>query len=137
MTRAHPPVTVLAFDFGLRNIGVATGQAIIHTASELGTIRARDGVPDWNAVDALVRQWQPDALLVGLPLNMDDTESEMSTRAKSFAKKLRSRYRLTVELVDERLTSFEAKGISGDLDAQHAIAARLIAETYLNTLSGG
>lgn len=133
MTQA-PPVTVLAFDFGLRNIGVATGQAITHTASELATVRARDGVPDWNAVDALVRQWRPDALLVGLPLNMDDTESEMSTRAKSFAKKLRSRYRLAVNLVDERLTSFEARRISDDLDAQHAIAARLIAETYLNGL---
>jgi putative holliday junction resolvase len=132
-----PPVTVLAFDFGLRNIGVATGQAITHTASELATVRARDGVPDWNAVDALVRQWQPDALLVGLPLNMDDTESEMSTRAKRFAKKLRSRYQVTVELVDERLTSFEARGISDDLDAQHAIAARLIAETYLNALPNG
>ena len=131
------PVTVLAFDFGLRNIGVATGQAITHTASEIATVRARDGVPDWNAVDALVRQWQPDALLVGLPLNMDDTESEMSTRAKSFAKKLRSRYRLTVNLVDERLTSFEARGITDDRDAQHAIAARLIAETYLNALPSG
>jgi putative Holliday junction resolvase len=129
-----PPVTVLAFDFGLRNIGVATGQAITHTASEIATVRARDGVPDWNAVDALVRQWRPDALLVGLPLNMDDTESEMSTRAKRFAKKLRVRYHLTVNLVDERLTSFEARGISDDLDAQHAIAARLIAETYLRAL---
>ena len=134
MTQAPPPVTVLAFDFGLRNIGVATGQAITRTASEIATVRARDGVPDWNTVDALVRQWQPDALLVGLPLNMDDTESEMSTRAKGFAKKLRSRYRLTVKLVDERLTSFEARGISDDLDTQHAIAARLIAETYLNAL---
>jgi len=134
VTQAPPPVTVLAFDFGLRNIGVATGQAITRTASEIATVRARDGVPDWNTVDALVRQWQPDALLVGLPLNMDDTESEMSTRAKGFAKKLRSRYRLTVKLVDERLTSFEARGISDDLDTQHAIAARLIAETYLNAL---
>ena len=134
MTQAPPPVTVLAFDFGLRNIGVATGQAITRTASEIATVRARDGVPDWNTVDALVRQWQPDALLVGLPLNMDDTESEMSTRAKGFAKKLRSRYRLTVKLVDERLTSFEARGISDEIDTQHAIAARLIAETYLNAL---
>jgi putative Holliday junction resolvase len=134
VTQAPRPVTVLAFDFGLRNIGVATGQAITRTASEIATVRARDGVPDWNTVDALVRQWEPDALLVGLPLNMDDTESEMSTRAKAFARKLRSRYRLAVELVDERLTSFEARGISDEIDTQHAIAARLIAETYLNAL---
>lgn len=129
--------TVLAFDFGLRNIGVATGQTVTHTASAVTTVRARDGAPDWNAIDAIVREWRPDALLVGLPLNMDDTESEMSTRAKRFAKKLSTRYRLTVNFVDERLTSFEARGISDDLDEQHAIAARLIAETYLNALSSG
>ena len=126
--------TVLAFDYGLRNIGIATGQAITRTASAVSTIRARDGVPNWNAIDAIVQEWQPDVLLVGLPLNMDDSISEMATRAKRFANKLRVRYRMTVDLVDERLTSFEARGLSRDLDAQHAIAARLIAETYLSTL---
>ena len=131
---ATPPSTVLAFDFGLRNIGVATGQAVTHTASELGTVRARDGVPDWHAMDALVREWQPDVLVVGLPLNMDDSLSDMAARAKRFATKLETRYRLHVELVDERLTSFEARGLSRDLDEQHAIAARLIAETYLASL---
>jgi len=134
VTGTRPTTTVLAFDFGLRNVGVATGQAITRTASEVTTVRARDGVPDWTAVDAIVREWQPDVLLVGLPLNMDDSVSEMATRAKRFASKLRSRYRLTVELVDERLTSFEARGLSGDLDEQHAIAARLIAETFLAAL---
>ncbi|HTO59422.1 MAG TPA: Holliday junction resolvase RuvX, partial [Pseudomonadales bacterium] len=76
--------------------------------------------------------WRPDVLLVGLPLNMDDTKSEMSERAERFAKQLARRFDRTVELVDERLTSFEARGLSPDIDAQHAIAARLIAETYLN-----
>ncbi len=133
MTAQHP-ATVLAFDFGLRNIGVATGQAITQTASERGIVRAKDGVPDWNAMDALVREWQPDVLLVGLPLNMDDTVSDMAMRAKRFAAKLGTRYKLTVELVDERLTSFEARGLSRDLDEQHAIAARLIAESYLGGL---
>ncbi len=131
---AKLPATVLAFDFGLRNIGVATGQTITRTASELGTVRAKKGVPDWNAMDALVREWQPDVLLVGLPLNMDDTLSDMAVRAKRFATKLGSRYKLAVELVDERLTSFEARGLSRDLDEQHAIAARLIAESYLGGL---
>ncbi len=131
---AQRPSTVLAFDFGLRNIGVATGQTITQTASELGIVRARDGVPDWNVLDAFVREWQPERLLVGLPLNMDDTLSDMAVRAKRFARKLEARYRLNVELVDERLTSFEARGLSRDLDAQHAIAARLIAETYLGSV---
>ncbi len=133
MTRAVK--TVLAFDFGLRNIGVATGQVITRTANEVTTLRARDGVPNWSVIDTIVREWQPDVLLVGLPLNMDDSESPMAVRAKRFAEKLRRRLRIDVELVDERLTSFEAKGISSDLDEQHAIAARLIAETYLGTLS--
>ncbi|HET6472642.1 MAG TPA: Holliday junction resolvase RuvX [Pseudomonadales bacterium] len=124
--------TVLAFDFGLRNIGVATGQTITRTATALATLRARDGVPDWTAVAALIDEWRPGVLLVGLPLNMDDTKSEMSERAERFAKQLARRFDRAVELVDERLTSFEARGLSRDIDAQHAIAARLIAETYLN-----
>jgi len=124
--------TVLAFDFGVRNIGVATGQTITRTATELATLRARDGVPDWTAVAALIDEWRPDVLLVGLPLNMDDTKSEMAVRAERFAKQLARRFERAVELVDERLTSFEARGLSRDIDAQHAIAARLIAETYLN-----
>ena len=125
------PATVLAFDFGLRNIGVATGQAITHTASEVTTLRARDGVPDWNAIDALIHEWQPSVLLVGLPLNMDATMSEMAKRASRFARRLGARYGIAVELVDERLTSFEARGLSNDLDEQHAVAARLIAESFL------
>jgi putative Holliday junction resolvase len=128
------PATVLAFDFGLRNIGVATGQAVTFTASELATLRARDGVPDWSAIDALIREWQPDILLVGLPLNMDSTMSEMAKRAARFGKKLRRRYGIVVEMVDERLTSFEARGLSNDLDVQHAISARLIAESFLRGL---
>lgn len=123
--------TVLSFDFGLRNIGVATGQSITRTAVELVTLRARDGVPDWRLVAALVEEWKPDVLLVGLPLNMDDSKSDMSDRAERFARRLAQRFQRPVELVDERLTSFEARGISRDIDAQHAIAARLIAEDYL------
>ena len=124
--------TVLAFDFGLRNIGVATGQAITRTAGEVTTLKARGGVPDWTAVDALIRDWRPDLLLVGLPLNMDATMSAMARRAARFAKHLGARSGIAVEMVDERLSSFEARGLSSDLDDQHAIAARLIAESYLN-----
>lgn len=126
-------ITVLAFDFGLNNIGVAAGQTITRSAGAITTLKARAGVPDWQAVDALLSEWQPDLLLVGLPLNMDQSMSTMGLRAKQFAAALRARYRLNVEMVDERLTSFEARGLSDDLNAQHAIAARLIAETYLNS----
>jgi putative Holliday junction resolvase len=124
--------TVLAFDFGLKHIGVAAGQAITRTATPIATLKARSGIPDWSAVDALLRAWRPDLLLVGLPLNMDDSMSPMGERATAFAQALRSRYALEALLIDERLTSYEARGLSEDLDAQHAIAARLIAESYLN-----
>jgi putative Holliday junction resolvase len=129
---APTPVTVLAFDFGLRAIGVAVGQSVTRTASSVSTLAARGGVPRWEEVDALVSRWQPDRLLVGLPLNMDATPSEMSGRARAFAAALESRYGIGVELVDERLTSFEARGLSADPEARHALAAKLIAQSWLN-----
>ena len=117
---------MLAFDFGLKHIGVAAGQTITRTASPLTTLSARDGRPDWKAVEDLVREWRPVQLVVGLPLNMDDTESEMSGRARAFARKLEAHTGLPVAMADERLTS-RAAG-----DAAHAAAAALIAETWLN-----
>jgi len=124
--------TVLAFDFGLKNIGVAAGQSISRTATAIATLGARDGTPDWSAVDALLAEWRPHVVLVGLPLNMDETMSEMGERAAAFAQRLRERYALEVVMVDERLTSVAARELSREPSARHAIAARLIAETYLN-----
>ncbi len=123
---------VLAFDFGLRAIGVAAGQTITRTASPVTTLPAKDGVPDWQAVAMLIREWHPVRLLVGLPLNMDGTPSEMGERAEQFAERLHTRTALEVILVDERLSSFEAKHLSADADRRHAVAACLIAETYFN-----
>jgi putative Holliday junction resolvase len=119
---------VLAFDFGLRHVGVASGQTVSRTARPLTTLRARDGKPDWEAVKDLVRTWRPVRLLVGLPLNMDESESEMSARARVFASHLARHAGITVDLVDERLTSREAAEQGGD----HALAATLIAQTWLN-----
>ena len=119
---------MLAFDFGLRYIGVACGQTITRTATSLTTLRARNGRPDWSELVALVESWRPVRLLVGLPLNMDDTESEMSARARTFARSLGQRTRLPVSLVDERLTTMEASDI--DPADRHGVAAVLIAETW-------
>lgn len=119
---------VLAFDFGLRHIGVAAGQTVTGTASPLTTLRARDGKPDWPELAKLVADWSPARLLVGLPLNMDGTESEMCERARRFAAELERRTGLPTELVDERLTTREANEAGGT----HAHAAALIAETWLN-----
>ncbi len=125
---------VLAFDFGLKHIGVATGQSITRTATPLTTLRARDGVPDFAEIGALIDDWKPVALLVGLPLNMDQTESDMSRRARKFAARLGGRFGLPTLLVDERLTSREAHTRLGSAPSDprtHAAAAAVIAETWL------
>ncbi len=106
-------------------------------------LRARDGIPDWAALEALVAEWQPGLLLVGSPLNMDDSESELSRRAQKFGRRIGERCRLPVDYMDERLSSFEAKqllresGHSGDYRKNPAdsLAAQLILETWLASQS--
>ncbi|MEQ4223389.1 Holliday junction resolvase RuvX [Pseudomonas syringae] len=101
---------LLGFDFGTKQIGVAVGQAITGQARELCTLKAQNGIPDWNKVQALIKEWQPDAIVVGLPLNMDGTRSNMSDLAEKFSRKLNGRFGVAVYTHDERLTTFEAKG---------------------------
>lgn len=125
------PETVLAIDFGLAHLGLAVGQTVSRTASPLGAIAAKDGAPNWPELDAAVAEWRPDRLLVGLPVNMDGSESPMSGRVRRFADTVRGRYAMTVELIDERLSTREAKRLA-PLEDDHAIAASLIAETWLN-----
>jgi len=144
MTTSESPTAprlLLAFDFGLRHIGVASGQSITGTATPLTTFSARDGTPDWSAIARLVAEWRPDLLVVGLPLNMDATESPMSQRARRFGARLGQETRRPVVFADERLTSRTAIADSraattglrtADRDAGHARAAVLIAETWLN-----
>lgn len=110
--------TVLGFDFGLKRIGVATGQRITATATPLLPLAAHDGVPDWSKIDLLLKEWTPDAVLVGLPLNMDDSESELSQRARKFARRLEGRFNLRVLMVDERLTSRAARELLAEIGAR-------------------
>ncbi len=137
------PRTVLAFDFGLRQIGVAVGNTALGTTQPLAVLAAREGVPDWSALEALVAEWQPDMLLVGDPLNMDGSESELCRRARKFANRLHGRLGLPVALADERLSSFEAKqarrerGGRGDYKARpvDSEAAEIILRSWLATLA--
>ena len=101
---------LLGFDFGTKQIGVAVGKAITGQARELCTLKAQNGIPDWDKVRALIKEWQPDAIVVGLPLNMDGTRSNMSDLAEKFSRKLNGRFGVAVYTHDERLTTFEAKG---------------------------
>jgi putative Holliday junction resolvase len=130
--------TVLAFDFGLRQIGVAVGNTALKTAQPLAVVAAKNGKPDWQVLEKLVQQWQPDLLVVGDPLNMDGSASEMSERAKKFARRMHGRWGTAFEMTDERLSSFEAKqdmrelGHRGDYKDRpiDSYAAELILQTW-------
>ena len=100
--------TLICFDFGEKRIGAAIGQTVTRTATPLETIRVRGTRPDWPAIDRLIAAWSPDALVVGLPLNMDGTEQWITTRARRFADRLHGRSGLPVHLADERLSTREA-----------------------------
>lgn len=104
------PAMVLAFDYGTSFIGVAVGQSITGTATPLAALKARDGIPDWAQVEKLIAEWKPQRLIIGLPLNMDGSESEISARAKKFAQRLHGRFNVPFDMWDERLSSFEARG---------------------------
>ena len=121
---------VMAFDFGTTKIGIAVGQKITGTATPVAIVKARDGIPQWPVIDQLMEEWQPTVLVVGLPINMDGTESDMSKAATRFSKRLHGRYGIGIELMDERLSSFEAREFETP-DQLDAIAAKLILETWL------
>lgn len=127
--------TLLGFDFGPRKIGVAVGQTVTESASPLTTIRSRRDKPDWAGIERLIREWQPDGAVVGLPYNVDDTQGQLAPRVQRFARQLRGRFGLEVHLVDERLTSIQARRQLGpeaaSLEAIDAMAAKLILETWL------
>ena len=101
--------TLLGFDFGTSYIGTAIGQEITGTASQLKAIKAKDGIPNWSDIEKIIKEWQPDLLVIGLPLNMDGTEQQISARARKFANRLSGRFGLKTELQDERLTTADAK----------------------------
>jgi len=100
---------VLGFDFGLRRIGIAVGQRITRSASPLATVAARDGDPDWARLDALLAEWRPTELVVGLPYNADGSPHDLTHAARAFAGALGARTGLVVHTIDERLSSVEAE----------------------------
>ncbi|HLS82179.1 MAG TPA: Holliday junction resolvase RuvX [Steroidobacter sp.] len=139
---AAPPELILAFDYGSRRIGVASGETLTRTARALTTLQRTTGVP-WDAIDALVREYQPLRLVVGLPLNMDGTPTALTDDCRAFAAQLKARYARPTVLVDERLSSREAEAALRQARAlglkrrrtAHAdvdkVAARIVLERWL------
>ncbi|MEB3754321.1 Holliday junction resolvase RuvX [Acinetobacter sp. MD2(2019)] len=129
---------IMAFDFGTQKMGIAVGQSAIQSSNPLALFPMKDGIPDWTALLKIVAEWQPQIFLVGLPLNMDDSESELSLRARKFARRLRHQTNIETWMVDERLTtreareelqSFQRKGQAKHLSAD-SLAAKLMIESW-------
>ena len=135
------PETVIAFDFGLRRIGVAVGQQVTNSASPLDVVQVGDDGPDWHRIDTLISEWRPDRIIVGIPAHEDGSPSEIGKHARAFANALQ-KFELPVETVDERYSSLEAESLlkmqradglrgritKGMIDSS---AAMLIAERWL------
>lgn len=139
MSATPKPQVLLAFDFGTHRIGVAVGQTITGTATALSILPANDGTPDWQEVEKLINEWQPDAFVVGIPFNMDGSESTMSVRARKFGKRLYGRFGKPCHEMDERLSSFDVKQrlVEQDKKGNHqqpidSLAAKLILESWLS-----
>ncbi len=135
---AHPqpavqkPLSFLAFDYGTKRVGVATGNTLTRSATPLRTVAA-EGDARFAAIGALVKEWEPDALVVGVPVHPDGTPHDNTARAQRFARQLHGRFRLPVHEVDERYTTTEAHA-AGATDVDAASAA-IILEQYLRSLS--
>lgn len=128
--------TLLGFDYGSRKIGVAVGQTVTGTATALETLHLVNHKPDWQRIASLIEEWRPQALVVGLPLDVDDSETDATQPALRFSRQLEGRFHIKVYLADERYSSFEARDRLGHkakrLEDYDAVAAKLILETWLN-----
>ncbi|MEJ7138996.1 Holliday junction resolvase RuvX [Amphibiibacter pelophylacis] len=136
--RSGPDQTLLALDYGTRHIGVAVGNTLMRRAQALKTLSVR-GQEHWQALDALIAEWQPTALVVGLPFHPDGAEHINTARARRFARQLRGRCRLDIHLEDERYSTCEAAGAEAGSGsrASHSIDARaaaVILQQYLDRL---
>ncbi len=135
---------VIGFDFGLKRIGLATGQTITGTASPLVTLQAVNQQPDWKGIETQIRQWKPDALIVGIPYLPGGGESDITRAARNFSRKLEQRFNLPVFTIDESLSSYEAEEqIRQDMKIskhnKHEIdkmAAAIIVQSWLDSQQG-
>lgn len=131
---------VLAFDFGLRHVGVAVGEASLRLAHPLTTIDAEANAVRFTEIAKLIAEWQPILLIVGLPLNMDGTEHDLTRRAQRFGRQLEGRFGISIAFVDERFTSAEAElqlrdtghGGRANKSLSHPIAAQIILQNYFD-----
>ena len=130
--------TLLGFDFGTKRIGIAIAQEVTGTANPLVTVTAVKHKPDWDSISKIIEEWQPDLLVIGLPLHMDGTEQDMTQAARRFSNQLNGRYQIPIALMDERLSSNEAESILNERGSSHSkaqidmISAQLILQSWMS-----
>ena len=125
---------IIAFDYGEKKIGVAVGQTSTNTSSPLKIIFNKDNKTNWISISSLLHDWKPDLILLGKPLNMDGSESEIMKKVDKFYKELKSIYDADIEFIDERLTTFEAREILKDEkhDNVDAHAAKILIDNWFD-----
>lgn len=124
--------TLLCFDYGKKRIGVAVGQTVTATATALETIKVINNKPDWDNIGRLINEWNPTKLIVGHPFTLEGARQEMTDAAERFSRQLTGRFKLEVEMIDEQLSSFEARRELKSTRNLDPVAARLILETWLS-----
>ena len=129
---------VMAFDFGTKNIGIAIGQEITNSSQTFYTVRAYQGEPEWAQLDKVVFDWNPKLFIVGDPLNFDGSESDIKEKSDKFSNQIHKKYKIPVTLVDERLTTKEARerikeavnmSLRSSVDI-HQVSAQIILESW-------
>jgi putative Holliday junction resolvase len=126
--RARAVQSFLAFDFGTKRVGVATGNSLMKTAQPLRTL-ALEGDARFKAIEALIKEWTPDALVIGVPFHPDGAEHDNTVRARRFGRQLHGRFRLAVHEVDERYTTVDVLA-AGASDADAAAAALILEQFF-------
>lgn len=123
--------TLLCFDYGEKRIGIAVGQTITLTATALETVKVINTKPDWEIINRLISEWEPDTLIVGHPFTLDGARQKMTDAAEHFSRQLEGRFKIPVELIEEQLSSYEARRELKSTRELDPVAARLILETWL------
>lgn len=124
--------TLLCFDYGAKRIGTAVGQTVTATATALEIIKVVNKKPNWEKIEHLIGEWRPDKLIVGHPFTLEGDRQEMTDAAEKFGRQLEGRFKLPVELIEEQLSSYEARRELKSTRNLDAVAARLILETWLS-----
>ncbi len=133
--------TFLGFDFGLKRIGVAVGQSLTMSASEVTVLKANAGVPNWVEVEKLIRDWQPAGIVIGLPFHIDGSEAPITEETRKFIRRVQGRFPTPVFVTDERLSTREAKSqldalgprSKGRTNKIDSLAAKVILEQWLRS----